>query len=245
MKHSDQSRLLISSSDKMEPEQPIPTPSPEVPELTEELTRRFAESGSVDPPSPANELNFSLTSRGGENQNSLATSITKALSFNKKIFVLQNTLISLDQAERFLAQVVTMGDSNDIQQNMTEAAMDTLDMKIRCDPSLKILSKSEVPLWRTKLSHLQIARLVSQYFGKRNDEKKTLAEVFSKVKFQYCIYNKDHEILMMADYKEVVKGYTRTVGEITEEQQRDLIKIFEKRVPAEETQIRHDYFDMK
>ena len=50
---------------------------------------------------------------------------------------------------------------------------------------------------------------------------------------------------MMEDYKEVVMGYTRTVGEITEEQQRDLIKIFEKRVAAEETQIRHDYFDMK
>ena len=118
-------------------------------------------------------------------------------------------------------------------------------MKIRCDPSLKVLNKSEVSLWRTRLSHLQIALLVSQYFGKRHDEKKTLAEVFSKVKFQYCIDNEDHEILMMADYKEVIKGYTRTVGEITEEQQRDLIKIFEKRVAAEESQIRHDYFDMK
>ena len=50
---------------------------------------------------------------------------------------------------------------------------------------------------------------------------------------------------MMADYKEIIKGYTRTVGEITEEQQRDLVKTFEKRVAAEETQIRHDYFDMK
>ena len=47
---------------------------------------------------------------------------------------------------------------------------------------------------------------------------------------------------MMADYKEVIKGYTRTVGEITEEQQRVLIKIFEMRVAAEESQIRHDYF---
>ena len=63
--------------------------------------------------------------------------------------------------------------------------MDTLDMKIRCDPSLKVLNTSEISLWRTRLSHLQIARLVSQYFGKRHDEKKTLAEVFSKVKFQY------------------------------------------------------------
>ena len=35
------------------------------------------------------------------------------------------------------------------------------------------------------------------------------------------------------------------MGEITEEQQRDLIKIFEKRVAAEEFQIHHDYFDMK
>ena len=51
--------------------------------------------------------------------------------------------------------------------------------------------------------------------------------------------------MMMADYKEVIKRYTRTVGEITEEKQRDLIKIFEKRVAAEESQIRHDYFDMK
>ena len=50
---------------------------------------------------------------------------------------------------------------------------------------------------------------------------------------------------MMADYKEIIKEYTRTVGEITEEQQRNLIKIFEKRVAAEESQIRHDYFDMK
>ena len=140
----------------MEPEQPIPTVSPEVPELTEEEIRRFAETGAVDPPSPANDLTFSLSSRGGEDQNSLTFSITKALSFNKKLFVLQNTLISSEQAERFLAQAVTMGDSIDIQQTMTEAAMDTLDMKIRCDLSLKILNKSEVPLWRTKLSHLQI-----------------------------------------------------------------------------------------
>ena len=50
---------------------------------------------------------------------------------------------------------------------------------------------------------------------------------------------------MMVDYKEVIKGYTRTVAEITEEQQQDLIKIFEKRVAAEESQIRYDYFDMK
>ena len=69
--------------------------------------------------------------------------------------------------------------------------------------------------------------------------------MFSKVKFQYCIDNEDHKILMMADYKEVIKEYTRTVGEITEEQQRDLIKIFEKRVAAEESQICHDHFDMK
>ena len=154
----------------MEPEQPIPTPSPEVPELTEEEIRRFAETGAVDPPRPINYLTLSLSSRGGENQNSLASSITKALSFNKKLFVLQNTLISSEQAERFLAQAVTMGDSIDIQQTMMEAAMDTLDMKIRCDPSLKILNKSEVSLWRTKLSHLQIAHLVSQYFGKGHDE---------------------------------------------------------------------------
>ena len=158
----------------MEPQQPIPTPSSEAPELTEEEIRRFAETGAVEPPSPVNDLTFSLSSRGGETQNSLASSITKALSFNKKLFVLQNTLISSEQAERFLAQAVTMGDSIDIQQTMTEAAMDTLDMKIRCDPSLMILDKSEVPLWRTKLSQLQIARLVSQYFGKRHDEKKTL-----------------------------------------------------------------------
>ena len=46
-------------------------------------------------------------------------------------------------------------------------------------------------------------------------------------------------------HKEVIKGYTRTVGEVTEEQQRNLIKILEKRVAAEETQICHDYFDMK
>ena len=177
----------------MTPEQPLPTPSPppDIPELTEEEIRRFAETEIADPPSPVNELNLSLTSRGGETQNSLASSITKALSFNKKLFVIQNTLISSDQAERFLAQAVTMGDSIDIQQTMTEAAMDTLDMKIRCDPSLKVLNKSEVSLWRTRLSHLQIARLVSQYFGKRHDEKKTLAEVFSKVKFQYCIDKND------------------------------------------------------
>ena len=62
------------------------------------------------------------------------------------------------QAERFPAQAVTMWDSIDIQQTMTEAAMDTLDMKIRCNLSLKILNKSEVPLWRTKLSHLQTSR---------------------------------------------------------------------------------------
>ena len=198
----------------MEPKQPIPTPSPEAPELTDEEIRRFAETGAVEPPSPVNDLTFSLSSRGGETQNSLASSITKALSFNKKLFVLQNTLISSEQAERFLVQAVTMGDSIDIQQTMTEAAIDTLDMKIRCDPSLKVLNKSEVPLWRTKLSRLQIARLVSQYFGKRHDEKKTLAEVFSKVKFQYCIDNEDHEIPMMADYKDVIKEYTRTVGEI-------------------------------
>ena len=100
----------------MTPEQPLPTPSPppEVPELTEEEIRRFAETGNTEPPSPVNELNLSLTSRGGETQNSMASSITKALSFNKKLFVLQNTLISSDQAERFLAQAVTMGDSIDI-----------------------------------------------------------------------------------------------------------------------------------
>ena len=130
----------------MEPEQPIPTPSPEAPELTEEEIRRFVETGAVEPPSPVNDLTFSSSSRGGETQNSLASSITKALSFKEKLFVLQNTLISSEQAERFLAQAVTMGDSIDIQQTMTEAAMDTLDMKIRCDPSLKILNKSKVPL---------------------------------------------------------------------------------------------------
>ena len=218
-KHSDQSYLLSSSPDKMEPEQPIPTPSltQAPPELTEEEIRRFAETGSADPLSPVNELNLSLTSRGGETQNSLASSITKALSFNKELFVLQKTLIRPEQAERFLAQAVTMGDSIDIQQTTTGAAMDTLDIKIRCDPSLKVLNKSEVSLWRTRLSHLQIARLVSQYFGKRHDEKKTLAGVFSKIKFQYCIDNEDHEILMMADYKEVIERYTRTVAEITEE----------------------------
>ena len=185
-------------------EQPLPTtsPPPEVPELTEEEIRRFAETGSAEPPSPVNELNLSLTPRGGETQNSLASSITKALSFNKNLFVLQNTLISSDQAERFLAQAATIGDAIDIQQTMTEAAMDTLDMKIRCDPSLKVLNKSEVSLLRTRLSHLQIARLVSQYFGKRHDEKKTLAEVFSKVKSQYCIDNEDCGIARSAGLAE-------------------------------------------
>ena len=69
----------------------------------------------MDPPSPVKEMDFSLSSRGGENQNSLVSSITKALSFYRKLFVLQNTLIGSEQAERFLAQAVTMGDSIDIQ----------------------------------------------------------------------------------------------------------------------------------
>ena len=57
----------------MEPEQPIPTPfpAPAPPDLIEEKIRRFAETGAVYLPSRVNDLNFSLSSRVGEAQNSL------------------------------------------------------------------------------------------------------------------------------------------------------------------------------
>ena len=78
------------------------------------------------------------------------------------------------------------------------------------DPELNIIDRRLRHDWQTKLTVLQVAKLIIKYFSPNGLGKCTLTESFSQVPFYYQIANHDHENATFLRCNEVVSNYERS-----------------------------------
>ena len=82
--------------------------------------------------------------------------------------------------------------------------------RIMIDPEFNIIDRCLHHDWQTKLSVLQVAKLIIKYFSPNGLGECALAENFSQVPFNYQIANHDHENATYVRCNELVSTYERS-----------------------------------
>ena len=160
----------------------------------------------------------------------------------KGSFILEDALIDFEQAMKLQEQAPCHGDAIQLSQVMREDAMDAWDACILSDDTLSNLSVAEQINWR-ELPIKMIADLVIRYFGQRPDSGETLTQSFDKVVFQFSYEDGNIELQTIREYNIVASNFAQE-REIPQEQQKDLVKLIEKRFPSN-SQITADYLQMR
>ena len=99
---------------------------------------------------------------------------------------------------------------------MQKQAIESLNFRIMIDRS--IIDRRLCHEWQTKLTVLQVAKLIIKYFSSYDLGECTLAESFSQVPFHYQIANHDHENATFVRYNELVSNYERSKRPLSETQ---------------------------
>ena len=83
---------------------------------------------------------------------------------------------------------------------MQKQAIELLNFRIMIDPEFHIIDRRLRHEWQTKLTVLQVAKLMIKFFSPNGLGECTLAESFSQVPFHYQIASHDHENATFARY---------------------------------------------
>ena len=156
-----------------------------------------------------------------------------------EVFVLRHNFIDEADATEFYEQAQRYPLMK-LTDCMQKQAIELLNFRIMIDPEFNIIDRRQRHDWQTKLSVLQVAKLIIKYFSPNGLGECTLAESFSQVPFHYQIANHDHENATFVRYNELVSNYERSKGPLSETQHAELILILEKRL-AKGSQIQQDY----
>ena len=70
--------------------------------------------------------------------------LTRALQLETGLFVLENSLITYEDAKKFLEQAVVQGDAIQLSQVMREEACDALETRILTDDTLSNVTEQEM-----------------------------------------------------------------------------------------------------
>jgi hypothetical protein len=108
------------------------------------------------------------------------------------------------------------------------------------DTTFTMLPEADTSRWHELLNVVQVAELVTQYFGARPDGGRTLAENFGNVPFKWCYAHPQFERATAMELTALVQSHERLNGPIPAEQYAHLITLIEKRLNAD-SQIRADY----
>ena len=127
---------------------------------------------------------------------------------------------------------------------MQMQTIELLNFKIMIDPEFNIVDRRLRHDWQTKLSVLQVAKLIIKYFCPNGLRECTLAESFSQIPLHYQIANHDHENATFVHYNGLVGNDERSKGPLSETQHAELILILEKRL-AKGGQTQQDYLNTK
>ena len=109
-----------------------------------------------------------------------------------EVFVLRHNFIDEADATEFYEQAQRYP-SMKLTDCMQKQAIESLNFRIMIDPESNIINRRLRHDWQTKLSVLQIAKLIINYFSPNGLGECTLAESFCQVPFHYQIANHDHE----------------------------------------------------
>ena len=207
------------------PPDPNPDPSPE----EEEIARLAALAA----------LNESTISKS----NSLFPAFPSTMQLQGEVFVLRHNFIDEADATEFYEQAQRYP-SMKLTDCIQKQASELLNFRIMIDPEFIIIDRRLRHDWQTKLTVLQVAKLIIKYFSPNGLGECTLAETFSQVPFHYQIANHDHKNATFVRYNELVNNYERSKGPLSETQHTELILILEKRL-AKGSQIQQDYLKAK
>ena len=204
---------------------PIPDPSPE----EEEIARQAALAA-------LNESTISMS-------NSLFPAFPSTMQLQDEVFFLRHNFIDEADATEFYEQAQRYP-SIKLTDCKQKQAIELLTFRIMIDPEFNISDRRLRHDWQTKLTVLQVAKLIIKYFSPNGLGECTLAESFSQVPFHYQIANHDHENATSVLHNELVSNYERSKGPLSETQHAELILILEKRL-AKGRQIQQDYLKAK
>ena len=206
-----------------------PNPNPDPPPEEEESARLTALAA-------LNESTISMS-------NSLFPAFPSTMQLQGEVFVLRHNFIDEGDATEFYEQAQRYPLMK-LTDCMQKQAIELLNFRIMIDPEFNIIDRRLRHDWQTKLSVLQVAKLIIKYFSPNGLGECTLAESFSQVPFHYQIANHDHENATFVRYNELVSNYERSKGPLSETQHAELILILEKRL-AKGSQIQQDYLKAK
>ena len=147
----------------------------------------------------------------------------RALKLQTGLFVQENSLITYEDAKKFLEQTVVQGDAIQLSQVMREEPCNALETRILTDDTLTNFTEQEINKWR-QLPIKTIADLVTKYFGHRPDTGETLTQSFDKAVFQFSYEDYNLEIQTMQEYTTVARAFAQE-REIKPSQQKDLVKL--------------------
>ena len=160
-----------------------------------------------------------------------------------EVFVLRHNFIDEADATEFYEQA-QRNPSMKLTDCMQKQAIKLRNFRIMINLEFNIIDRRLRHDWQTKLSVLQVAKLIIKYFSPIGVGECTLAESFSQVPFHDQIANHDHENATFARHNELVSNYEMSEGPLWETQHAELIRIFEKRL-AKGSQIQQDYLKAK
>ena len=165
------------------------------------------------------------------------------LALQGELFILKFDFIDEDMAIEFYEQAMRYPHLK-INDCMQKQAIQLVNLKILCDTKLTVGDPRERHDWQNKLTIVQIATLIVQYFCPNGLGDSTLAESFSKIPFHYRLSDHDLENATFMRHIDLVSNYERAKGPLTVAQHHELIQIFEKRL-GKGSQIQQDYFKAK
>ena len=74
--------------------------------------------------------------------------LTRALQLQKGLFVLENSMITYENAKEFMEQATCQGDAIQLSQVMREEAIDALDTRILTDDTITKISANDQANWK-------------------------------------------------------------------------------------------------
>ena len=100
-----------------------------------------------------------------------------------EVFILRHNFIDEADATEFYEQAQRYSLMK-LTDCMQKQAIELLNFRIIIDPEFNIIDRRQRHDWQTKLSVLQVAKLIIKYFSPNGLGECTLAKSFSQVPFQ-------------------------------------------------------------
>jgi hypothetical protein len=191
----------------------------------------------VDVLDDSNITSISSSKRGREIddiEGASKRSVTWTPNLQRPFFAFDKDVITQIYAQRFQAQANRWSNNSTVDKFIVEPASDLIETCLHTDTEHTIIDREIIPVWMDTITVLQVAELITKYFGQQPNASRPLAENFGKVEFKFCYNDASHQRETSLAYISLIRAHQVT-SPITAEQQAQLIVIIEKRTDKPQT----------